>query len=320
MGFKKASKMQQKARILLEGPAASGKTESALRIATGLIERQCEVDHAIKQLVEERSASGMSSIAMIDTERGSGELYSDRYEYDHDDLKQPYSPERYIEKINEAARMRYPVLIIDSASHGWIGPGGVVEMANKFGAGSRNPYGGWDKATPEQDKFVSAMLDYPGHIIVTLRTKTAYEIIENEKGKKAPVKVGLAPVQRDGLDYEFTVDFDISIYDHLASASKDRTRLFEGKQPEIITEGTGHEIVGWLMSGKSEDEIIDELFTDAVTSSSTPKELNDWYVSMSPKINQLGDRAKSRLIEMLKQRKETITQSIDKPAGNEAAA
>jgi hypothetical protein len=320
MAFKKASKMQQKARILLEGPAGSGKTESALRIATGLIEGQSEVDDDFKESISKRTAAGMSAIAMIDTERGSGELYSDRYEYDHDELRPPYSPERYIEKINEAAKMGYPVLIIDSASHGWIGQGGVVEMANKFGAGSRNPYGGWDKATPEQDKFVSAMLDYPGHILVTLRTKTAYEIVENEKGKKAPVKVGLAPVQRDGLDYEFTVVFDISIYDHLASSSKDRTRLFTDKQPEMITEETGKQIVGWLLAGKPESEIVDELFNDAVTSASTAKELNEWYVRMTPKINQLGSRAKNQLIEMLKQRKETLTQSIDKPAGNEAAA
>jgi len=157
---------------------------------------------------------------MIDTERGSGELYADDFEYDVDQLGAPYSPDRYIERINEAERAGYDVLIIDSGSHAWTGTGGVVDMANKWGSGSKNPFGGWDKATPEQNRFVDRMLSYGGHMILCLRTKTAYEVQETEKGKKTPVKVGLAPVQRDGIEYEFTLTFDLDVDGNLGYGRK----------------------------------------------------------------------------------------------------
>jgi hypothetical protein len=215
--FRRATKKQQRLRPALIGPSGSGKTWSALELATGL----------------------GGTIGMIDTERGSGELYAPHFVYEVDQLAPPFTPERYMEKVDEAESEGFDNLIIDSLSHAWIGQGGIVEIADRLGKGSKSPFGGWLDASPMHNRLVDHLLDYPGNLIVTMRTKTAYDIQENERGKKAPIKIGMAPVQKDGLEYEFTVVFDLAVIDHTATANKDRTQLFKEALPFVITKETG---------------------------------------------------------------------------------
>jgi hypothetical protein len=235
--FQKAQRKKARLRLCLAGPSGSGKTYSAIKIAMGL--------------------SG--KIAMIDTEHGSGELYADLTDYDVVSLGAPYSPHRYIECIKQAEKMGYNVLIIDSLSHAWTGEGGVLEMVDNAAKASKsgNSYTAWRDVTPAHNKLVEAILTSNLHIITTLRTKTDYVMETNEKGKAAPRKIGLAPIQRDGMEYEFTIVLDLSIDGHVASASKDRTRLFDGKY-EVPSEKTGELLLHWLNSGKSEEEVTEE--------------------------------------------------------------
>lgn len=239
MAFQKAERKKAKLRLCLAGVSGSGKTLGAIKIAAGL----------------------GGKIAMIDTEHGSGELYADVADYDVQQLSAPYSPDRYIAAIKEAERLGYSVLIIDSLSHAWIGEGGVLEMADKAAKASRsgNTFNAWREVTPKHNQLVDAILTSKMHIITTLRTKAEYVVETNEKGKSAPRKVGTAPVQREGMEYEFTVMLDLSIDGHIASASKDRTRLFDGK-PDLIAEKTGEMLLNWLESGKSQEEVERETF------------------------------------------------------------
>lgn len=226
--FRKAERKKAKLRLALCGPSGSGKTFSALKIAMGL----------------------GGKIAMIDTEHHSGELYSHLTEYDVAPLASPYSPERYIELINQAERAGYDILIIDSLSHAWAGEGGVLDMVDKAAKATRsqNSYTAWRNVTPEHNRLVDALLKSKMHIITTIRTKTDYETSTDEKGKMKVQKVGLAPVQREGLDYEFTTVLDLSIEGHVASASKDRTEIFDGKYI-VPTPETGKLLLDWLNSG-----------------------------------------------------------------------
>ena len=73
---------------------------------------------------------------------------------------------------------------------------------------------------------------------------------ENERGRTEIRKVGLAPVQREGIDYEFAVVFDVNS-DHLVNVSKDRTRLFDGDIFTITTD-TGKVLREWL-DGNTKD-------------------------------------------------------------------
>lgn len=181
--FTKAVKAQRKLRMALMGPSGSGKTYTALTLAQEL-------------------AQG-GKIALLDTERGSASLYSDLVSFDTCALDS-YRPESYIEAIKAASEAGHSVLIIDSLSHAWNGEGGVLDRVN---AQTGNKFAdGWGKVgTPLQNQLMKAVLEAPMHVIATMRVKTEYVVEINEKGKSAPWRVGLAAVQRDGVEYEFDI-------------------------------------------------------------------------------------------------------------------
>jgi hypothetical protein len=233
--FRKAERRKAKLRLGLCGPSGSGKTKSALLIAKGISDK----------------------IAFIDTENGSGDLYSNMFDYDILTLKK-YSPQDYVNAIKAAEKEGYEVLIIDSLTHAWSGEGGVLSMVDNAtnSSSNKNSYFAWRYVTPQHNLLVETILKSNLHIIATMRAKTAYEINENEKGKKVPTKIGLAPIQREGMDYEFTCVLDLSIDGHVATSSKDRTEIFDGRF-EIPTIETGIKLKEWLNGGVSlEDEII----------------------------------------------------------------
>lgn len=228
--FRTAERKRSKLRLALSGVSGSGKTYTALKIAKGI----------------------GGKIAMIDTENGSGELYSCTDgipEYDVVQLSPPFSPDRYINIIKEAEKSGYTTLIIDSLSHAWAGEGGVLDLLDKYTKSSKthNSFMAWKDVTPQQNKLIDAILRSSIHIIATMRSKSAYQLVENN-GKSKPVKLGLAPIQREGVDYEFTVVLDLSVDGHVACASKDRTGIFDGKF-FIPDEDTGKKLLEWLNTG-----------------------------------------------------------------------
>ncbi len=233
MKFVKAERKAAKLRLALCSPAGGGKTYSALLIAKGL----------------------GGSIAMIDTEHGSGSLYANNQgmpEYSVLELDPPFSPKRYIEAIKMAEEAGFTTIIIDSLSHAWSGEGGVLEMHDNATKASRsqNSFDSWRTVTPEHNRLVDAILTSKCHVIATMRTKAEYTQSTDERGKTIIKKVGTAPIQRDGVDYEFTVVLDLST-DHIATSSKDRTSLFDGQNFKPA-EATGKALLEWLNSGKVE--------------------------------------------------------------------
>lgn len=182
-GFNKATKHESKLRMALFGPAGSGKTYSALNIGKHLGEK----------------------IAVIDTERGSSSKYADLFEFDVCELEN-FSPQNYVNTIKMAGQAGYDLLVIDSLTHAWSGKGGALEMKdNASKRNSGNSFAAWRDVTPAHNALDDAILDAPCHVIVTMRSKTEYVIEQNSQGKSVPKKVGLAPVQKDGLEYEFDI-------------------------------------------------------------------------------------------------------------------
>lgn len=231
MGFHKAERKKAKLRLALCGVSGSGKTYSALLMAQGI----------------------GGKVAMIDTENGSGELYANLCEYDVCQITAPYTPEKYIAAIHEAESAGYNIIIIDSLSHAWAGEGGLLDKHDAISKASRsgNSYTAWREVTPIHNKLVDSILQSPCHIIASMRSKTAYEVVDDGSGKKAPKKIGMAPVQRDGMEYEFTVVMDLAVESHIATASKDRTGMFDGQYFKPSME-TGKQLLGWLESGNGE--------------------------------------------------------------------
>jgi hypothetical protein len=187
--FQKATKKQARLRMALIGPSGSGKTYTSLRIASRLGKK----------------------IAVIDTEKGSASKYSDQFGFDVLELE-TFGPQRYIDAIKAAGDAGYEVLVIDSLSHAWNGKGGALELVDQATARSKsgNSYTAWRDVTPLHNDLIDAILRAKCHVIATMRVKTEYVIEKDEKtGKSTPRKVGLAPVQRDGMEYEFDVVGDM---------------------------------------------------------------------------------------------------------------
>jgi hypothetical protein len=155
-------------------------------------------------------------------------------------LSAPFIPERYIEAIRICEKAGIDVIVIDSVSHEWEGTGGILEThGNMLG----NSFTNWSKLTPRHNVFIQSILQSPCHIIATIRSKQDY-VLNERNGKYVPEKVGLKGVTREGLDYEFTIVFDLDIK-HYAVASKDRTGLFMDKPQFLITDKIGLRLKSW---------------------------------------------------------------------------
>ena len=228
MNLQPAERKRAKMKLALQGSSGSGKSMSALLLAHGMTD-------------------DWSKIAVIDTENGSASLYAHLGPYQVIQLSPPFSPERYIEAIKICEEAQVQVIIIDSISHCWEY---LLDIhANMPG----NSFTAWAKITPRQSAFINKVLQSPCHVIATMRTKQDY-VLSEKNGKQVPEKVGLKAIQRDGVDYEFTIVLDLDL-SHYAVASKDRTNLFMGKPSFIIAEETGKQVLEWCNQGISVEEV-----------------------------------------------------------------
>lgn len=234
MELRKAHRKQAKIKLALQGASGSGKTYSALLLASGM--------------------TTWSKIALIDTENHSADLYAHLGGYNVLQLSKPFSPERYISAIEICEQAGMEVIIIDSITHEWEGSGGILDMHGNMPG---NSFANWAKMTPRHNAFVQKILESPCHIICSIRTKTDY-VLSEKNGKMVPEKVGMKGITRDGMDYEFTIVFDLDLK-HNATASKDRTGLFMDKPEAIITREYGGRILQWCNKGTSLEEVILQL-------------------------------------------------------------
>jgi hypothetical protein len=221
MKFEKAKRSKCKIKVSIAGASGSGKTYSALCVAKGMV-------------------SNLNKVAVIDTENGSSHLYSHLGDFSVLTLGAPYSPEAYIMAINEAIKNGYECIIIDSLSHEWQGPGGIIDIHGQM---EGNSFTNWSKVTPRHNALIQKIVTSPVHIIATLRSKTEY-VMQQKNGKSVPEKMGLKSVQRDDCEYEFTVAFELNKY-HVAAVSKDRTGLFQQEPELILSENLGKRIIDW---------------------------------------------------------------------------
>lgn len=250
--IKKAARENVKVKVLLMSPSGGGKTYTSLRLAKGM---------------------GGKTL-FIGTEARRGLYYADEFDYDYVELKEvrrndpdyneyksllpkisePYAPENYIALVRYAVDNGYDNLIIDSTTHEWSSKGGILDAKNKMPG--TNDYIKWAKLTPRHDNFIYEILHSPINVIATVRGKDAYVMEENSKGKQAPKKVGLGAVQRDGMEYEYTVTFLIDQETHVATVMKDNTHLFEGRY-DMLTEQDGEDLVKWANSGNTTSKNIE---------------------------------------------------------------
>jgi hypothetical protein len=228
MQLRKATRHKSFMRLNISGPAGSGKTMSALLMAFGLID-------------------DWEKIAVVDSENGSASLYDHLGPYNVVDIEPPFTPERYIEAIEACLKAGMECIILDSSSHEWSGPGGCVEINEKLAQAryKGNTWAAWMETTPRHDRFLQKVLQSKCHFITCTRSKMETVMGDDKKVKK----VGMKDIQRDGWEYELTVSLSLDRDTHTATPSKDRTEIFEGKDPFVITSETGSLIRQWCDKG-----------------------------------------------------------------------
>lgn len=233
--FQKASKRQARLRLALVGPSGSGKTYSALAIASCL----------------------GAKVAVVDTERGSASLYAgDPFVFDVVELTS-FHPERYVEAIRAAEQAGYDVIVIDSLSHAWVGKDGELELKDRASQRQgENSFTAWRHVSPLHNLLVDTIIGSTCHVIATMRAKTEYVLETNEKGKQVPRKIGMAPVMRDGIDYEFTVAGDMTL-DHELLITKTRCALLDGKAFKKPGKDVADILLGWLTDGEPPPALAD---------------------------------------------------------------
>lgn len=249
--IQRATRAQVKLRIALQAVSGGGKTASALLLAKGMV---AELGRRGK-LPEHLDCH----IGLLDTERDSASLYSHLVEFDTLPLAPPYTVDRYLEGLTKLIRAGYSVIIMDQITHEWHGEGGILSWVRDIQAKGGNEYTAWKKPSEAHDRFIDAILNCPTHIICTMRSKTAYELERNDKGKLEPKRVGLQARQREGTEYEFTVVLDLASKTNEATCHKDRTELFKvgeavsrdskpphGSRSMGVGVGWGEKLIEWV--------------------------------------------------------------------------
>ena len=226
LAFKPATREASYARLALTGPSGAGKTYTALALATALSDK----------------------VAVIDTERGSASKYVGLNGWQFDTVQpSSFSPKSLVELLGTAAGGEYGCVIVDSLSHYWMGVDGMLEQADRH-AVRGNTFAGWKEVRPDERRMIDALVAFPGHVIVTMRSKTEYVIEENERGKKTPRKVGLKPEQREGIEYEFDVVGDLD-HDCTLTVVKSRISTLSKAVIPLPGEDLAHQIRDWLADG-----------------------------------------------------------------------
>lgn len=229
--IQKAVKEQIDLRAAITGPTGGGKTYTALRLAFALGKK----------------------VLVIDTERKSARKYAtespDGFPWDFDVIELPdYSPSTYTEAIHLGTKAGYEVIVIDSLSHAWEGEGGILELQQKYGG----RYQDWAKVNPLHFGLIDAILNAPTHMIVTMRSKMDYamETVEDAKGTKHTEvkKVGMAPIQRAGVQYEFDFILDMD-NNNVGRVDKTRCSAMRGKTAGMPGPGFFQPLIDWLATG-----------------------------------------------------------------------
>jgi DNA polymerase III delta prime subunit len=238
MAFIKATRRRAFLKLALSGPSGSGKTMSALRLARGLTDGQIALIDT-----ENKSSSLYAGQKMTDDR--TGEVY--QLAFDVDDLPPPYASDQFINSIKAAKAAGYEVLVIDSFSHVWEA---VLKFKAVMDEAGGNSYTNWNAAGKKFSEVLDLVRSIDMHIICCMRSKMEYVLETNEKGKQAPRKVGLAPICRDGTEYEFSTMFEIDMQNQ-AKDSKGRLKHITGGEALLLTESVGQKLRDWINEGEA---------------------------------------------------------------------
>lgn len=219
--------------ISLYGLSETGKTLSALRLATGM-----EPDPAKRLLLD--TEGGERGRAYVDHVPG-GYLYAK--------LSPPFTPERYVEALDEIEQAGIAVLVIDSISHVWAAEGGILDMVEA--ATEKNDMAKWAKPKRRLGKLTRRLLSSDMHIILCSRAKQPMVEAEGPNGKRIYVQGPVVPVQEKNLRYDVTLMAHMLGDGRFSIAKEDGGKcpgalrpIFQGA--EVMDEEMGRKLIEWI--------------------------------------------------------------------------
>lgn len=232
MAFVKAVREKVYLKALLTGASGSGKSQSALELATG-IARKCG-----------------SGIAYIGTEGDRDKLYAQYkskhgdydFQYDLLQLEDPFMTDKYIAAIDEALDSGYKVIIIDGLSAEWKW---LNDTHDKMPG---NSFTNWGKLKPKHRQLIDKILTSPAHILSCARGKDEW-LMEEKNGKQVPKKVGLGSQTDKDISYEMMLSLQLDQDTHIAHADKDNTGLWDENRYSVICAKDGEALFAWCENG-----------------------------------------------------------------------
>lgn len=249
MEIRKATRQRKKLRVAVDGPSGAGKTYTLIRLATAMLRRGL-----------------CAKILVIDTENESSALYVGEnpdgtpFAFDVICLK-TFAPAEYVAALQMAARAGYDCLVVDSLSHAWVGEGGALDQIDR--KSTDNKFTAWKDVTPQHRRMIDAIIQSPAHILASMRSKTEYVLEEDHRGKKVPRKIGVAPVQRDGMEYEFDLYASID-WEHVLRVSKSRCSAMQDAIAPKPGPGFWAPLFDW-MDGAAAETVAAAVVRDART-------------------------------------------------------
>jgi hypothetical protein len=231
----------------LAGASGSGKTYSALRLATGL--------------------SGGKPFAVIDTENGRALHYADLFKFEHAHLRPPFRPEAYAKMTKAADAAGYPVIVVDSFSHEHAGEGGLLDWheeelermaGDDWQKRERVKFSAWIKPKMAHKAMVQQLLQARAHLILCFRAEEKIEIVKDAAGKVQvrPKQTltgldGWVPICEKSLPYELTASFlltpDAPGLPKPIKLQEQHRAFFPLDGP--ISEESGEALAGWARGG-----------------------------------------------------------------------
>lgn len=237
----KAKRQKIKVPILVMGASGSGKTLGSLLVAKGMMERMYPDASDVEQ---------WDKVGVIDTEHKRTNLYVDTEhdgvrigEFPKVDLTAPFDSANYLDAFASLKKYGCQVIVVDGISNAWSGEGGVLQQVDN---GKSSGIGGWKDVAPEQRSFLKLLTDQDVHVIATVRSKQGVEVTTDDNGKVQVEKVGLKIEQKDSLEYEFAIAFQV-YENHVAQPTKDNSSIFT--HPEMLSRETGQKIYDWAEKG-----------------------------------------------------------------------
>lgn len=290
MAFVKAKREKVYSKTLLTGPSGSGKSLSALELATGLF-RKC----------------GGEGIAYIGTEGDRDKLYAQMkskhgdytYEYDLLQLSDPFTTDKYIAAINEAIDAGYKIIVIDGLSAEWKW---LNDTHDKMPG---NSFTNWNRLKPKHRALIDRILLAPAHIICCARGKDEW-LLEEKNGRSVPKKVGMGSQTDKDISYEVMLSLQIEQDTHLAHADKDNTNLWPETRYNVISAKDGEALYGWCESGETpapKPPVIQKSEEIANTTAEAPAddELKNVKAIIIEMCKSLGGTANENLMSTLRE-------------------